>query len=239
MPATIRRPAIAPRGTAIVVHGLAGWKDQPTVTVMAEAATGAGLISVTFDDSNGVMGPDMVGSESTPTSHLRDLDDVVTYVQEQQWYVAPLSLMGHSLGGLISLKYAFDHPGRVSTLVLVAPSVVWHKDNNRAFWKKIRFSAHAMKNRDERIPAATLYPKWIFDFMKYDARKYASVVAVPTLIISGGDDVIVAHAPEHEKLAASMPNGTHAVILGASHIFALHEQELADTIAAWHTSLSD
>lgn len=52
-----------------------------------------------------------------------DLDQLIQRVRAEQT-ARPLILLGHSMGGLLSLRYVQDHPGEVDLLMLSAPYLV-------------------------------------------------------------------------------------------------------------------
>jgi cis-3-alkyl-4-acyloxetan-2-one decarboxylase len=59
------------------------------------------------------------GATYTIEEHVRSLDATIRSLRLK----APFVLVGHSLGGLISSRYAAEHPERVAKLVLVSPPI--------------------------------------------------------------------------------------------------------------------
>jgi pimeloyl-ACP methyl ester carboxylesterase len=53
--------------------------------------------------------------------HVADLHDLITSIQATKTSPAPVTLIGHSLGGIVSLHYAAAHPDTVGGLLLIAP----------------------------------------------------------------------------------------------------------------------
>lgn len=242
MPATRRTPTSPPQGTALILHGLAGWKDQSTVVAIANAVTDAGYTSITFDGADCLRGPDASYRASTTTGFIDDVEDVVAFVRNQSWFTSPLIIAGHSLGALAALRYEKRHPGDCTKLLLIAPAISWMKDHSGQFLKKMRFNVRHAREVSKREQSdgekyfMPLYPRFIFDFFAYDSRKDAPSIACPVLIVSAGDDLVVAKPAEHERLAKRFKQAEHVTIDGASHIFDTHERELADTIKQWLTS---
>ena len=132
MPASKSKVSPA-KGTIILLHGLGGWKEQPLIVIVADELYKSGYNVVTFDAADGAKGPDADFAHSTVTGFLEDLDDVVGHVTNADWFVGPLLLAGHSLGGTVALHYARLHPAQAAKLILFAPAVSWKK----SIWSRL------------------------------------------------------------------------------------------------------
>lgn len=234
MPATLRYPNGDAVGTALVLHGLAGWKDQACVAVIANALTELGYTTLVFDAADGAKAPDANFAHATTSGYVEDIEDAVTFLKSQPWYRAPFVLAGHSQGALAALRYTRTHSDVVTRLLMVAPAVSWKTDAHIGMLTRLR-----LKKTDTNFkqnPTVTLYPKWIFDYFSFNGMKDASFVSVPTLIVSAQNDEFVADARVHEKLSKKFPFATHRILLGARHEFIGFEVVLADTIKEWLTS---
>lgn len=228
-------PTNTPKGTFVVMHGLGGWQEQGIVTSMRDAVVAQGYVAVTFDASDGAKAPDANPRTSTTTGYLEDLEDVVAHIEKQSWFTAPLSLAGHSQGGLIALTYAALHP--VERVIVAASALSWKTYTK--FVVPLGFFWYVKGFYDTPGPSGKklrLGRAWLTDFIHYDGMKTASKVSVPTLVISAGNDNLVGRKQTHEKLTRALPNATHVCIEGAPHTFSGHEEEVADTITTWLTS---
>lgn len=119
----LENPAGEIKGTCVVQHGWGGHKDKPTVQTMKNAFLESGFQTFNFDATHSYGESDGDFEQSTLGSFWEDLEDVTKWVQEQDWFVGPLALTGHSKGGYAVTRYAEEHPDEVSYLVPVAPVV--------------------------------------------------------------------------------------------------------------------
>ena len=109
-------PCSAPRARVVLVHGYA--EHMGRYPHVIEALTGAGFEVHAFDlrghgRSEGVRG------------HVRRfqeyLDDLDLFLEEELPRDLPRFLIGHSLGGLLSLRYVLDRPDAFKALAVSSP----------------------------------------------------------------------------------------------------------------------
>ena len=237
MPATLLLPKGDPTGTAVVFHGLGGWRNHPLLVGIAESLAKQGYATLRFDDSSGIISPDGDFFHSTTTGYLRDVEDALSYVHQAAWHAGPLLLVGHSLGGLAAAWYAAQHPTEVARLVLIAPAISW-----KTVWWKWLAASVAWYVRGYRLMLGidgrrfALSPRWWLDFMKYDTGAYAPQIPAPTLVISAEQDHTVGRPAAERALARRFPHGEHSMVSWSNHIFDKHEDEVVDTITTWLTS---
>ena len=237
MPATLRRPDGTVHGTFIAIHGLGGWKDQPVMRTIADALSDSGYLTVTFDEANGANAPDAARKGSTTTRYLQDVADVVEFVTAQDWYQAPLSLAGHSLGALAASEYAAEHPGMLARLVLIAPALHWRSYPHfilflAAWW--LLTNQHRMQGPNPG--GFVLGRAWLIDFHRFNAYKKASRIDVPALVVIGEHDGLVGTLATHERYAKLLPKGHLEIVPGTTHEFTRAMPALAATIKQWLTS---
>ncbi|MEK7510926.1 MAG: alpha/beta fold hydrolase [Patescibacteria group bacterium] len=237
MPANLILPDGEPRGTAVVLHGLGGWRNQPIVVSPAETLARRGYAVLRFNDSNGITSPDGDFYRSTTTQYTKDVEDALAFMRTQPWSAGPITLVGHSLGGLVAAWYAAEHPEEVERLVLIAPAISW-----KTMWWAWLPIALIWLIRGHRMMLGidgkkfALSPLWWMDFFKFDGHSYASKIAVPTLVISAELDHTVAHPHHQRALARRFAKGEHSMVAFADHDFDGHIDEVVDTIDQWLTS---
>lgn len=186
-----------PKGSAIILHGLGGRKEEKVLEAIAEAFVHHNISVIRFDTTNGVGESDGSYEDATTTNFIEDLEDVLSYAQTQPWFPQPLYLAGHSLGGLAATIYSERHPSKVKALAPIATVVsgdltaeVRGKEYLRR-WKM----AGRRKESDPLRPGL----KWehMEDRLRYDALKKASELTMPVLMVVGEQD---AHTPiPHQK----------------------------------------
>ncbi|HEV2032631.1 MAG TPA: alpha/beta hydrolase [Candidatus Dormibacteraeota bacterium] len=99
----------------VLVHGLGG--SQQNWMLVASAIADAGY-RVTTLDLAGFGATPLAGRESTLETNRRIIDGFIKYLGQ-----GPVVLVGHSMGGLISMLEAGANPDSVSLLVLLDPAV--------------------------------------------------------------------------------------------------------------------
>jgi pimeloyl-ACP methyl ester carboxylesterase len=155
----------------------------------------------------------------------------------------PPVLIGHSLGGWLSLHYALRHPDRVRALALIAP---FYTDRQLSPWLRLarrrplfgglamrgipewavhtvlgwdpasaRFSPEARRQIAQDYKRAS--PNIFYltrDF--YNLTRQLSAVTVPTLVIWGDNDLTLRPA-YFPRLVEALPGGRAYVLPGCGH----------------------
>lgn len=237
MPATLQLPEGEAKGIALILHGIGGWRNQPVLVAVADEMVRQGYIAFRFDESDGVNSPDNDFFHNTTTHYCRDLEDVLAYVRQQEWYEGPLLLVGHSMGGFVAAWYAHQKPEEINQLILLAPAI-----SLRNLWfAQLPFSLMWLIRGHQKMLGVDgkrfmLGPNWLRDFWKYDALRFAPEIPAPTLIISAGKDNTAAKPIAHRHYTRRFPRAEHSTISWADHDFTGHEDEVVATIRQWHTS---
>lgn len=120
----INRPAI------LVLHGAASNLEEP----FAALSGALGERHVIWLDRPGLGWSERPGVAWSPALEAEMIGEFLTGIG-----VHTVTLVGHSWGGAIAMRFALDHPGRVAGIVLVAPALgAWIGDaawfNAASFW---------------------------------------------------------------------------------------------------------
>lgn len=126
---------------------------------------------------------------------------------------APLALCGLSLGGVLSLHYAVEHPERVGSLVLIAPQYKMPKRLLQVQNTLFRLMPRAMFRETGFEKAQFL--QLCRSMMELDFSSALSGIACPTLVICGDRDR--ANRQACKDLARLVKRADLRVVEGAGH----------------------
>lgn len=186
---------------------------------------------------------------------VQDLDNVLVSIGAS----GPVTLMGESFGGALSLSYAAARPDRVERLVILN-SFPFFKPQLRLKlavvglqavpWKTMElvrrvtaFRLHsnhthaAEMKRFLELTAATTkrgYINRLRILMRYDVRDRLPSLEVPVLFLAADRDHLVPSVKQARLMASLAPNATVRVLEGHGHICLIApDLDLAELIAEW------
>jgi len=176
-----------------------------------------------------------------PFSNVEDLHTLLTSLKVER-----ATLIGCSMGGLLSIQYTLAHPERVSGLILVGPIVSGYgfSDHFRArgdrgkpgpeatveqqieYWTTTdpwimapgsTGARHRMKELLAANPRNLTLPYNLLRGPKEPAAGQLSRISTPTLIIVGEQDIPDVHA-HAGVIEAGIPGARRVVMTGAGHL---------------------
>ncbi|HEY7683193.1 MAG TPA: alpha/beta fold hydrolase [Gemmatimonadales bacterium] len=235
----------SPRPAVVIVHGFKGFKDWGMFPALAERVARAGFAAVSVnlsgsgvDDHGRFAFPERFG-HNTFSAELADIGRVLSALGEARLELPPTSqvgLVGHSRGGGMAILAASRDP-RVHALVTwSAISTVDRWPGQGAEWRKKGRLDVTNTRTGEVLP---LYTDVLDDVegrgKELDIRDAARRLAIPWLLLHGGDDASVpveearalaeAAAPSHPPRVIILPGAGHT--FGAVHPFAGMTPDLA------------
>ncbi len=210
----------------VFVHG---WQGDHSVWRDVIGALGAGVRSVAVDLRGG--GASIGAGPYRLERFAADLRQLVEALG-----IAPVVVVGHSMGATAALRFALDAPQAVSALVLVSPvpaSGGGYSPKGEAYLRATAGDPAAVKawlartlvsppdeaalerlcsaaGKTPRNSALESFESWAFA----DFAEATKQIDVPVLVV----------APEHDapevaalKVAALLPNARHVVLEGCAH----------------------
>lgn len=228
-------PVDAPCGTAIVIHGLSGFKEEPHIIAMAQACRDAGFSTIRMNTRHAFSGDGSAYVDATASAAIEDARTVISWTREQPWFREPLLVAGHSLGGLAILEAA--RVESVDLLIPVAPVVTgagaleFFGTQAVAEWDRTGWRITESSTQPGVLKRLRWKP-FKDDIMRYDVLAYAPTLGVPTLLICGSEDRLL---EQNKMLSEALPNAQLHVIEGAPHAYReeAHLRELCETMSAW------
>jgi pimeloyl-ACP methyl ester carboxylesterase len=137
----------------------------------------------------------------------------------------PAVLVGHSLGGYLSLCAAIQHPQLVKALVLIATGPGFRDATARDQWNRLALDMDI---------GADAHPAARHLCVHSDAAVISGIgsIQVPALIIVGSEDRRFLAAKDY--LASRIPNASGLVIAGGRHsIHKTHSEEVGSAILSF------
>lgn len=216
-----------------------------------------------FQESYRVIAPDLRGlgdsqTQPGPATMAQCADDVRALLV--QLTTGPVVLIGHSMGGYVALAFARQFPELLRGLILVGTRA--GRDTAEAAAGRLAM-AEKVKAEGAQAVVEAMAPKMlaadnqdaqmaaqVLGFMapsrsagvigallgmaeRPDATAFLAQIAVPTLVITGADDVLIPPA-ESETLAQAIRGAQLKVIPHAGHLVAFEQpDEFNQAVKEW------
>lgn len=250
-----------------LLHYTVEGSGPPVVLVHGFAASSFDWVYLKPDLLNSgyqVIAPDLMGhgdSNFAATSGIYTFD--VFYQHFANWCQTHFSdqkitIIGHSMGGLISLYYAYHNPSMINNLVLINPLFdktqlkPWMRylASNAEFNQKalqiapswlvkllasfdlrglIHYENHTWRQKAEDISRAAPEIAYLPDSIP-DIRNQIPEIHTPTYVIWGNKDTTL-DPGSFQQLVEALPNGTGQEIPGCGHQPHLAKPELINRLA--------
>jgi len=139
-----------------------------------------------------------------------------------------LVIVGHSMGGVVSLDFSFTFPERVKALVLVATSAKFDiptqklmelKNDMESIFGSLEKAKEKMKDIDERLVTNDMMVLLgdVMAIKKYNGVSHLSELKMPTLVVAGAEDIL-APVSYAEQLHANIKHSALRIIENAGHM---------------------
>jgi len=202
-----------PKGVVVISHGLGEHSDR--YSNIMNALAGAGISFYALDHRGHGKSGGKRGHVDRYMKYVDDLKKLVDTLVKTENPGLPVILLGHSMGGLIAMRYALEYPEDLKGLILSAPALVpavavpgWKKSLGRIF--SVIAPGLAMNNeldpadissdpdvvqayRDDPLVHDMVSARWYTEYLKSAAEclDRAGELTVPLLVFHGTDDRIV------------------------------------------------
>ncbi|WP_223787557.1 alpha/beta hydrolase [Marinicella meishanensis] len=159
--------------------------------------------------------------------------DVVAWIQFLRQHHTDITVIGHSLGGLMAMQAMRQEPvNRLVALASVADSahatVKRQMQNQPEFVRQAALPLLDRLAQGETIPGSEvpvfLHPLlgpdtqgYLQSFMQLEPRSALQDLYIPTLVLVGDHDIQIA-VPETQQMAAGLPHVRLQVIAGMNHV---------------------
>ena len=220
---------LAPHKVVMLVHGAGGssrhW--EPTIKSLGEGGSKQQWF---------LIAPDLPGHGATEGYVPNSIDAVATFLKaflDELEIRHPICYVGQSMGGLIGLQFALSYPNLVERLVLMATAarIQLHPDFlGQALTGKWdmtflgqSFHPETTEDAKELVLGEFQYTRMSSDASDFmgvstmeDLSNAISALQVPTLILTGDDDVII--SPRKSSILQRKISGSRLVtVSGAGH----------------------
>jgi pimeloyl-ACP methyl ester carboxylesterase len=133
-------------------------------------------------------------------------------------------LLGHSMGGLIAVRFAIAWPHAIDRLALVAPaglptgrSLARHVIGVPMMWRHVTLTSLRLLAPDTLRNPPRLILRVAREILVEDVGAALGRIAAPTLVVWGSADPLV--PPAHAALfRAAIPDARLVVVSGAGHL---------------------
>ena len=239
----LAKPAGEIKGTCVLQHGWSGKKEQDHIVAIQEAFTDNGWQVFNFDATNSFNESDGDIEDSRLGLHYEDMEDVCQWVQKQEWFVGPLAVSGHSMGGYAAARYAEDHPEDVAFIAPISPVVsgalnAASEEKNRpghiAKWE----AEGVMISESSTTPGLMKRAPFAIhqERLNHDLLPSAHKLNMPVFLLTGSEDGLC--PPDHiQQLFNAIPHDNKAfeILEGAPHTYRTAEdlREVKERLSKW------
>ena len=222
-----------PSGVIVIIHGLAEHSGRYQETAEAFADNDWAVYACDLRAHGLSPDPPKAGRVhvSRFTDYFRDVDALVGLARANHAGL-PLFMLGHSMGGLISISYALEKPAGLAGVIISSPALGIHPEVKMPLFLKLmvgilsRVAPRLLVASDLDIEAVSRDPdviqayiddplvsqkisaRWYSEFMKAmkRAHKNAAMLRIPMLLMQSGADKLVDPAAPR-VWAESTPDG--------------------------------
>lgn len=194
--AVVHRPQEKNQTLVIICPGYLDTKDYGSFVKMAEDLSEIGFTAVRFDPS-GIWESEGQTKDYSLSQYLKDVRSVINSIKEKETFEKTI-LIGHSLGGLVSLLFASQNEDLSAVVGIMPPYSMTRPGKEREEkknedWAKNGFALvkrdlpfQANEEKEFQVPISVIQ-----DAYQYNLLEVASQITVPTLLLAGENDTTI------------------------------------------------
>lgn len=209
---------------AIICHGFGSNKERPLLKAIADSLQSKGIASIRFD-FNGCGKSEGKFEDMTVPNEIEDAKRVIAYALQQPW-VADISLVGHSQGGVVASMVAGELKGSIRSVALCAPAAVLRDDALRG---QLQGGTYDAGNIPEivTVPGRNLKVGRNYCVTAQTLPIYETALQYegPVILIHGTADRIVPYTYS-ERYKAGYKNAKLYLLPGVDHSFTAEQSRL-------------
>jgi len=224
----VELPERKPVGTCIVQHGHGSSMRAAQQIAMKDAFLEKGFVVFSFDVTNSLGESDGKFEDARLGLFCEDLEDVIAWAKQQDWYVGPLALTGHSMGGHSVAIYAEKHFDEVAYCAAIAPVIsgkLIHEVLDPGMLEGWEESGWYISESPLK-PGFIGRSPWevMIEYKDHDLLPFAENLTMPTLLVVGGRDHIIP-VKHIQKLFDAIPEGKKKLVVLESAGHTYHTEE--------------
>lgn len=190
--AVTEEPTGEVKGLAVLMPGFLDSKDYYGLVELGKTLAANGFTAIRFDPTGTWESSGNI-SDYSMSQYLKDLSTVIEYAKNKNNKLKKIILLGHSLGGLISITYAAQNKGISAIIPIMPPYAVARRGNIEENWEKngLRHSKRDLPtDKSKKIEFNVPYA-YVIDSKKYDARELVGKITAPLYLIAGENDKLI------------------------------------------------
>ncbi len=185
-----------------IAHGQGGFIEQVHIEAFAQAFLANNYRVVRFDATHALGESEGDIADVTYDTYVSDLEDVINWAKQQDWFVSPFALCGHSMGAQSTTWYAEHHPEEVSLLLPMAPVINYDlhtqtmAEDELQAWRQTGIKEMSSRSK----PGVKKLLKWQVEesLKKFDILPVAGKLTMPVFQIVGSNDKPC--PPKHQEV---------------------------------------
>ena len=179
---------------AFILHGLASDMNHQVVQSAKKAFLDKGYTVITYDARYSLGKSYGNVSNVSLSTFLEDLETVVNWTKEQDFYHEPFAVAGHSLGGAATILYSNNNDD-ISFLIPIAPVIgglQWENScmkNMPVFCKQWKEKGYYEYKQNDK--SVNIFYTVVNEAKSYNALETAQNIKAPALFIIAENDRVI------------------------------------------------